>query len=34
MSKEECNDMGTDYEYINTISRLYREYNSKKELCN
>ena len=34
MSKDECNDMKTDYDYIQTIVQLCREYNSKKELCN
>ena len=34
MSKEQCNDMKTDYDYIQTIVQLCKEYNSKKELCN
>ena len=34
MSKDECNDMKTDYDYIQTIVQLCKEYNSKKELCN
>ena len=34
MSKDQCNDMKTDYDYIQTIVQLCKEYNSKKELCN